>query len=184
MNIFATVGLRVWDVENISTHGGSLRVFISHENNSRPQTDSVRLTLAKEDAFGLFNLKTYEGFQNKVKKIADDLIIFLNQMKREGKKVVAYGAAAKGNTLLNYANVNCDLIEYACDLAASKQEKFMPGSHLKIMKPEYMLENMPDCVLILPWNISDEIIGQFVGPAFNALKFVRAVPKLEYLCKK
>jgi hypothetical protein len=105
-------------------------------------------------------------------------------MKREEKKVVAYGAAAKGNTLLNYANINSDLIEYVCDLAPSKQGKYMPGSHLKIVKPEYMLENMPDCILILPWNIANEIIDQFVGPDLSALQFVRAVPKLEYLCKK
>lgn len=158
--IFETCGLRVYDVEELPTHGGSLRVFGCHAGDARGIASRVKILLDSEAEFGLQNAEIYAGFQAVANKVKDDLLEFLINEKRKGKKVAGYGAAAKGNTLLNYAGVKPDLLPFICDAAPSKQGKFMPGSHIPILAPDALTENKPDTVLILPWNISKEIASQ------------------------
>ena len=175
--IFSKHGLRIYDVEQLTTHGGSLRVFGCHEESKHLQTASVDRVLQEEMEAGLTNIFTYSQFQSRANKVKNDILDFLIQQKREGKKVAAYGAAAKGNTLLNYAGVKPDLLPYVCDAAAAKQNKYMPGSHIPILHPDELEKSKPDFVLILPWNISGEIKSLLSFRLPNC-KFVTAVPKL------
>ena len=177
--IFKTAGLRVWDVEELPTHGGSLRINGCHVEDGRPDRPAVGALLAEEARRDLQALTTYHGFQAKVDRIKDDFLIFLLEKKRAGKKVAAYGAAAKGNTLLNYAGVKPDLIPFVCDAATAKQGKFMPGSHIPIQPPKMLTEQHPDYLLILPWNIASEVKQINSQLAELGTKFVTAVPKLE-----
>jgi hypothetical protein len=177
--IFAAAGLRVWNVEELPTHGGSLRVYGCHEDDPRSTQAAVTSVLQAEAQHGLQDLDTYLKFQPRADKIKDDLLSFLIEQKRLGKKVAAYGAAAKGNTLLNYAGVKQDLIEFVCDAAQAKQGKFMPGSHIPILHPSEMLSRAFDYVLILPWNIADEVIKQNDHLIKVGKKFVTAVPTLK-----
>lgn len=179
--IFAAAGLRVWNVEELSTHGGSLRVFGCHADDARKTQQSVKALLQKESDYGLMRLETYLGFQIRANKIKDDLIAFLIEQKRSGKKVAGYGAAAKGNTLLNYAGVKPDLLPFVCDAAESKQGKFMPGSHIPILPSDRIRQTMPDVVLILPWNIVPEIQTQFSPLRDRGVRFVTAVPEIKIL---
>ena len=176
--IFQSVGLRVFDVEKIVTHGGSVRVYGCHSEDIRPNCDAVALIIKEEHSFGLKNLSTYCNFQSQANTVKNDLLRFLLQAQFEGKKVCAYGAAAKGNTLLNYAGVKPDLIKFVCDAAESKQDKFMPGSHIPIVAPTLLKEFKPDYVVILPWNIASEVINanSFIRDWQGA--FVTAVPTL------
>jgi SAM-dependent methyltransferase len=176
--IFAAVGLRVIDVEELSTHGGSLRVYGAHANDPRPASRAVAATLADEVRYGLETPETYRELQRKADRIKDDLLSFLIETKRAGKSVAAYGAAAKGNTLLNYAGVRPDLLPFVCDAAEAKQGRFMPGSHIPILAPEALLEHRPDYLLILPWNIAAEVRNQNASLAAQGTKFVTAVPEL------
>jgi hypothetical protein len=176
--IFAEAGLRVWNVEELPTHGGSLRVYGCHQDDPRSTLAAVSSVLQAEIQNGLQDLNTYLKFQPRADKIKDDLLSFLIEQKRQGKKVAAYGAAAKGNTLLNYAGVRPDLVEFVCDAAQAKQGKFMPGSHIPILDPSEMLNRTFDCVLILPWNIADEVINQNDQLIKLGKKFVTAVPQL------
>lgn len=177
--IFAAAGLRVWNVEELPTHGGSLRVYGCHQDDPRSTQSEVSGVLQAEAQHGLQDLNTYLKFQPRADKIKDDLLSFLIEQKRLGKKVVAYGAAAKGNTLLNYAGVKPDLVEFVCDVALAKQGKFMPGSHIPILHPTEMLNRTFDCVLVLPWNIADEVINQNESLIKLGKKFVTAVPQLK-----
>jgi len=177
--IFAKAGLRVWKVEELPTHGGSLRVFGCHETDSRSTEDSVVAVLLEEQKRGLQQLDTYLSFQPKADKVKNDLLAFLLEQKRNGKKVAAYGAAAKGNTLLNYAGVKPDLLSFVCDAASAKQNKYMPGSHIPILSPTAIAEEKPDFVVILPWNIADEVMRQNEFVRQWGGKFVTSVPVLE-----
>lgn len=177
--IFAAAGLRVWDVDELPTHGGSLRVYGCLAHSKRAVSDGVTEMLALERAYGLERLATFKAFQVRADKVKDDLLTFLTEQKRAGKRVAAYGAAAKGNTLLNYAGVRPDLLPYVCDAAAAKQGKYLPGSHLPILSPEAMQKDPPDWVLILPWNIADEVMQQLAGLAAKGVKFVTVVPELK-----
>ncbi|RLA50191.1 MAG: SAM-dependent methyltransferase [Gammaproteobacteria bacterium] len=177
--IFRKAGLRVWNVEELSTHGGSLRVFGGHIEETRQVLPAVNAMLAEEAKQGLQTLVVYQQFQAKADRIKDDLLTFLIEQKRTGKTVAAYGAAAKGNTLLNYAGVKPDLLPFVCDAAASKQGKFMPGSHIPILAPAVLLEQRPDYLLILPWNIAAEVKQQNARLAELGTKFVTVVPQLE-----
>jgi len=177
-HIFEQAGLRVFDVEELSTHGGSLRVFGCHQNDPRATRESVNSMLAEETSRGLQVLATYQAFQSKADQVKDELLIFLLTQKREGKSVMAYGAAAKGNTLLNYAGVKPDLLPMVCDAAPAKQGKFMPGSHIPIFSPAELEHQCPDFLLILPWNIADEVKQQNAALALLGTKFVTAVPEL------
>ena len=126
-------------------------------------------------------MRTYQDLQTRADKIKDDLVTFLIEQKNKGKKVVAYGAAAKGNTLLNYAGITTDLLPFIFDLAKAKQGCFMPGSHIPILSPKYLVETKPDYVLILPWNIAAEVRKQNTMLEKNGIQFMTAVPKLEIL---
>ena len=175
-SIFEAAGLRIWDVEELPTHGGSLRVFGCHSSASIATTDRVAAMLQREEQFGLTTLATYLAFQERADRVKDDFLTFLIEQKRAGRKVAAYGAAAKGNTLLNYGGVRPDLLPYVCDAAASKQGKFMPGSHIPIYAPQALWESRPDYVVILPWNIAAEVRTQLGELVEDGVILVTAVP--------
>ena len=175
-SIFEAAGLRIWDVEELPTHGGSLRVFGCHSSASIATTDRVAAMLQREEQFGLTTLATYLAFQERADRVKDDFLTFLIEQKRAGRKVAAYGAAAKGNTLLNYGGVRPDLLPYVCDAAASKQGKFMPGSHIPIYAPQALWESRPDYVVILPWNIAPEVRTQLGELVDDGVLLVTAVP--------
>ncbi len=179
--IFASAGLRVCDVEVLSTHGGSLRVFGCHANDARPDGESVQRILAAEAAAGLQNLDVFESFQRRADTLKDRLVAFLIEQKLAGRKIAAYGAAAKGNTLLNYAGIKPDLLPYVCDAAPSKQGKYMPGSHIPILAPSAIREKRPDYVIILPWNISKEIAQEHAYIKQWGGCFVVANPEIRIL---
>jgi len=179
--IFQAAGLRVRHVEQLPTHGGSLRIFGCHADDVRATTPAVTALLAEEAERGLQSLETYKSFQLRANQVKDDLLAFLIEQKRAGKTVAAYGAAAKGNTLLNYAGVRPDLLTFVCDAAAAKQGKFMPGSHIPILPPSAMGHEKPDFVLILPWNIAAEVRQQNSFISEWGGQFVVAVPRLEVL---
>ncbi len=177
--IFASAGLRIRDVEELPTHGGSLRVYGCHVDDARPDSPNVTRVLAAEAAAGLQDLGVFTAFQQRADALKDRLVAFLVEQKRAGRRVAAYGAAAKGNTLLNYGGVKPDLLSYVCDAAPSKQGKHLPGSHIPIHSPGKLLEDRPDLVLILPWNIADEVIRQNERVREWGGQFVTAVPELE-----
>ncbi|MDH4120886.1 MAG: class I SAM-dependent methyltransferase [Deltaproteobacteria bacterium] len=177
--IFQSQGLRIWDVEEITTHGGSLRVYGCHKDSSRKESPAVKAVLSKEETKGLRSLAVYQGFQAKADRVKNDLVAFLIEQKRLGKTVGAYGAAAKGNTLLNYGGVKPDLLPFVCDAAPSKQGKFLPGSHVPILPPQALAERKPDLVLVLPWNIIDEVESQLAFIREWGGTFVTAVPALK-----
>ena len=176
--IFKAAGLRVWDVDQLPTHGGSLRIYGCHTEDTRDTNENVIALLAEEAQCGLKTLETYQKFQVRADKVKNDLLTFLIEQKTAGKKVAAYGAAAKGNTLLNYAGVKPDLLPFVCDAAAAKQGKYMPGSHIPILPPSALAKSTPDYLLILPWNIAPEVKQQNAALAVQAVKFVTAVPEL------
>ncbi len=177
--IFDAAGLRIWDVEELPTHGGSLRVYGCHAEAGRATTDAVQRLLAEESLRGLQDLTVYQAFQACADKVKDDLNLFLIEQKRLGKSVAAYGAAAKGNTLLNYAGVKPDLLPYVCDAAPSKQGKFLPGNHIPVLPPAQLRELRPDIILILPWNITDEVLAQLADVRQWGAKFAVAIPALK-----
>jgi len=177
-HIFKAAHLRIWDVDQLPTHGGSLRIYGCHELDERETTPAVQKILAEESQIGLQNLATYKGFQARADRVKDDLLSFLIEQKRLGKKVGAYGAAAKGNTLLNYAGIKPDLLPFVCDAAIAKQGKYMPGSHIPILEPQVLSENKLDYVLILPWNIAAEVKQQNAQLETQGTKFVTAVPQI------
>ena len=176
--IFKKAGLRVFDVDELATHGGSLRIYGCHMEDERENNFNVEAVLSAERDAGLHNLITYINFQPKAEKVKNDLLLFLLEQKIKGKKVLAYGAAAKGNTLLNYAGVQSDLLEFVCDAAPSKQEKYLPGSHIPIVDPSCLQGLAVDYVMILPWNLADEISHQLDYLREKGAKFVSAVPEL------
>lgn len=177
--IFKAAGLRIWDVEELSTHGGSLRIYGCHSEDTRQISPTVNAMLAEEELRGLQTSATYQHFQVKADRIKNDLLAFLIEQKRAGKTVAAYGAAAKGNTLLNYAGVKPDLLPFVCDAAPAKQGKFMPGSHIPILAPAALIDHRPDYLVILPWNIAAEVKQQNAHLAELGTAFVIAVPQLE-----
>jgi len=178
--IFAEHGLVLFDVEELSTHGGSLRIYARHdEDDSKPVTSNVTALLEKEASKGMLQLDYYLGFQQKADKVKYALVTFLLEQKEQGKKVVAYGAAAKGNTLLNYCGVKKDLIEFVVDASPHKQGKFLPGSHIPVVAEEMIKLNKPDYILILPWNLKDEIINQLNYANGWGAKFAIPIPLLE-----
>lgn len=173
--IFAAHGLTLFDVQELPTHGGSLRIFARHaEDASKPVGPRVTELRAREQAAGFDQLETYSRFAEQVKETKRKLLEFLIYAKQSGKKIAAYGAAAKGNTLLNYCAIRTDFVDYVVDRSPYKQGKFLPGVRIPIYPPEHIRETRPDYLLILPWNLRDEVIktnayirewgGQFVVP--------------------
>jgi SAM-dependent methyltransferase len=179
--IFAQAGLRVFDVEEWPTHGGSLRVYGCRCEDLRPEAETVARILAEEERQGLRRPDTYQNFQQRVDQIKNGFLTFLIEQKHAGQKVAAYGAAAKGNTLLNYAGVKPDLLPFVCDAAPSKQGKFLPGSHIPILSPDALRRYKPEMILILPWNIANEVIQQHGYVQEWGGKFVVAVPETRIL---
>lgn len=180
VRIFAQAGLRVFDLEELPTHGGSLRIYGCHDDDPRTTARVVPEMLECERSFGLQDFQVYQDFQRRADRLKDDFLFFLLEQKRAGKSVVAYGAAAKGNTLMNYSGVKRDLIEFVCDAAPAKQGKFMPGSHIPIVNPAELAKRKPDWVIILPWNLAGEVVQQQVLSWGG--RFVVAVPELRVLC--
>ncbi|OSQ40475.1 class I SAM-dependent methyltransferase [Thalassospira mesophila] len=178
--IFKAAGLRVADVEELSTHGGSLRVYGCHVDDPRPASNAVTDILNEEEKRGLQDIAIYRDFQDRADTVKNDLLAFLLQAKNDGKTVAAYGAAAKGNTLLNYAGVKPDLIPFVCDAAPAKQGKYMPGSHIPIHAPSMLSENRPDYLLILPWNIASEIEHNNMFLAEQGTSFFTAIPEIKF----
>ena len=176
--IFVAAGLRIWDVEELPTHGGSLRVYGCHAADKRIATLAVTAMLEREESRGLCRLEGYKGFQARADKLKNEMLVFLVEQQRIGKHVAGYGAAAKGNTLLNYAGVKQDLLAYVCDAAPSKQGLFLPGSHIPILPPRALRERRPDIVLILPWNIAGEVVEQHRYVCEWGGRFAVAVPEL------
>lgn len=177
--IFKSADLRIFNVEELPTHGGSLRIYGCHNKDNRSTLPAVSAMLQQELQAGLQLLGTYQNFQDKANKVKNELLLFLIEQKRSGKSVAAYGAAAKGNTLLNYAGVKPDLLPFVCDAAAAKQGKFLPGSHIPVVAPEVLGKYRPDYVLILPWNISHEVMTQLACVREWGGLFVTAVPTIE-----
>jgi SAM-dependent methyltransferase len=180
-HIFESVGLRIWHVEELPTHGGSLRIYGCHSEDDRAETAEVSRVLTEEYSHGLMTRAPYREFQRHTEVIKNDLLTFLIDQKRAGKLVAAYGAAAKGNTLLNYAGVKPDLLPFVCDAGPAKQGKYLPGSRIPIVHPNVLTERRPDFILILPWNIADEITTLHGYAREWGAKFVVAVPELHVL---
>jgi len=170
--IFEAHGLRLFDVEEISTHGGSLRIYACHSDDPRPEVERVRDLLAREQGFGLHDPRCYDDFGEQVRETKRKLLEFLIEAKRKGAQIVGYGAPGKGNTLLNYCGVRSDFLDYTVDRNPYKQGRFLPGTHIPIYAPERIFETRPDYVLILPWNFKDEILSQMAGIRAWGGKFV------------
>jgi len=178
--IFARYGLQVFDVDELATHGGSLRIYVRLAGNESVSDNIIGLRKSEADA-GLSNLDTYAAFGEQAQEIKSSLLEFLNTAKRDGKRVAAYGAPAKGNTLLNYCGVRQDLIDFTVDRNPAKQGRFLPGTHLPVYAPEKLSEAKPDYVLILPWNIKDEIMDKMRHIRDWGGRFVVPIPKVEVL---
>ncbi len=178
--IFESQGLKMFDVEEIATHGGSLRLYATHKENDQQEiSGNVNMLLQKEYSKGINEPEYYKNFQQRAFKVKLDLTDFLIKQKRENKKVTAYGAAAKGNTLLNYCGIKSDLIEFVVDANPHKQNKFLPASHIPVMNEDELKRSQPDYVIILPWNLQAEITAQINYIKDWGGKFVVAIPELE-----
>lgn len=180
--IFEAAKLRIFDVEELPTHGGSLRVYGCHGDDPRTSTELVQKLIDDESKNRLQSVGIFSEFQRSAERIKDDLLAFLIEQKRAEKNVIAYGAAAKGNTLLNFAGIRADLLPVVFDAAPSKQGKFLPGSHLPIRSPDKISNENADVILILPWNIAREVSKQlFASMVKNEAKLVVAVPELSVI---
>jgi len=159
--VFEAHGLRLYDVEELPTHGGSLRIYGCHEDDtSREQTNRARELLEQERLAGLTDMSTYMRYGSRVAEDKRQILAVLIGLKRDGKRIVGYGAPAKGNTLLNYCGISTDFIDYTCDLNPHKQGHLLPGSHIPIRAPDAIRDDRPDVVLILPWNLTEEVTQQ------------------------
>ena len=180
--IFNEHKLQIYDVEELATHGGSLRIYIKHSNDtSKKLSTNVVDLLNKEEKLGILNLDYYLDFQQKADSIKYNLLNFLISQKENGKKIVAYGAAAKGNTLLNYCGIKKDLLAFVVDASPYKQGKFLPGSHIPVVNQSELSIYKPDYILILPWNIKDEIKSELEYVKNWGCEFVIAIPELKIL---
>jgi SAM-dependent methyltransferase len=179
--IFSKHGLTLFDVEELPTHGGSLRIYGRHqEDNARAISSNVKSLQERELAAGMDDLSYYRGFQSKADSVKYSLLSFLQEQKQKsGAKVVGYGAAAKGNTLLNYCGIRKDLLRFVVDVSPHKQGKFLPGSHIPVVKEDEITRLKPDYVLILPWNIQDEIMNQLSYIRKWRGKFVVPIPEIK-----
>jgi 2-polyprenyl-3-methyl-5-hydroxy-6-metoxy-1,4-benzoquinol methylase len=180
--IFAAHGLTLFDVEELPTHGGSLRIYARHqEDSTRPVSARVAELLNREETAGFSQLEYYLSFGEKVKETKRKLLEFLINVKREGKSISGYGAPGKGNTLLNYCGIRTDFIDYTVDRSPHKQDNFLPGTHIPIYHPDKIMETRPDYVLILPWNLKDEIMKQISYIRDWGGQFVVPIPEVRVL---
>ena len=181
-NILKKHGLRVFDVEELPTHGGSLRIFVTHASATSVEVSKNLESIKNlERRKGLGNLQVYKNFSQKIREKKMDILDALIKLKRSGSSLVAYGAAAKGNTLLNYCGIGKDFIDYVVDRNPGKQGCFLPGTHIPVFHPDKITETRPDYLLILPWNIKDEIMDQMSFIQKWGGRFVVPIPKLEIL---
>lgn len=178
-SVFAAHGLRIWDVEALSTHGGSLRIWASHADSRHQDIATVATLLADEAAAGMHAMEYYRGFQTQADAVKNDLLDFLLQQHRAGRTVAGYGAAAKGNTLLNYAGVRPDLLPYVVDASPHKQGRYLPGSHIPVVAEDYLRAQRPDIVLVLPWNLRAEITRQLDYIRAWGGRVATAIPTME-----
>lgn len=176
--IFEANGLQVFDVEEWPTHGGSLRVFAQRAGGPHDVSASVTAMLARETQAGLTQRDTYHSFQARAEAIKNAFVGFLLECKARGERVAAYGAAAKGNTLINFAGIRADLLAYVVDRNPAKQGKFLPGSRIPIVSPEHLIADQPAWIVILPWNLREEVIGQMAEARQWGARFVTAIPDL------
>jgi hypothetical protein len=175
--VFAHHGLTIFDVEELSTHGGSLRIYARHERDrTKPVTAAVAALADRERAFGLTEISTYTAFRHRVERTKRNLLTFLIDAKNAGQSVVGYGAPGKGNTLLNFCGIRTDFLDYTVDLSPHKQGRFLPGSRIPIMHPEQINLTKPDYVLILPWNLKEEIMTQMQHVRTWGARFVVPIP--------
>ncbi len=180
--VFDAHGLRLFDVEELPTHGGSLRIYACHaEDPAKPETEAARGLRERELAAGLEDIDTYLGYGRRVEADKRQILAFLIGLKQQGKRIVGYGAPAKGNTLLNYCGVRRDFIDYTCDLNPHKQGHFLPGSHIPIRSPDAIREDRPDVILILPWNLTEEIVQQLDFVREWGGRFAARTPELSLL---
>jgi cyclopropane fatty-acyl-phospholipid synthase-like methyltransferase len=184
--VFDKNGLKIYDVEELSTHGGSLRIYACHnENKSYSINENVERIKNREQEFGLLNLGVYQSFQKNIDRVKQEFLSYLFEQKRMGKKIVAYGAAAKGNTFLNYCGIKgTNLIDFVVDVSPHKQGKYLPGSHIPIVSEQEICEEKPDIIVVLPWNIADEISEQLSYVKKWSCKFVLAIPELKIYAPK
>lgn len=178
--VFTAHGLKLFDVEELPTHGGSLRIYACHpESTSTPLTQRVADLRRREEAFGLTCLETYSSFSDRVEAAKRGLLEFLISVKARGKSIVGYGAPAKGNTLLNYCGVRTDFIDYTVDRSPHKQGLFLPGTRIPIYSPERIRQTKPDYLLILPWNLKDEIMQEMSDIHRWGGKFIVPIPEVK-----
>lgn len=176
--VLAAHGLRMWDVETLPTHGGSLRVWAAHAGSGHHETGNVAAVLAGEATAGMLDLDYYRGFQAQADAVKNGLLGFLLALRNDGLKVCGYGAAAKGNTLLNYAGVRPDLLPYVVDASPHKQGRYLPGSRIPVVAEQRLRDEQPDVVLILPWNLREEITAQLAYVREWGGRFATAVPDM------
>ncbi len=179
--IFSEHGLKVFDVEELNTHGGSLRIHACHEENSISIENSIDRVKTSEKNFGLSEIGGYKSFALKVNETKRKLLDMLIQAKDEGKRIIGYGAPAKGNTLLNYCGIRTDFIDYTVDTNPYKQNKYLPGTHIPVLHPDEIRKTTPDYILILPWNIKDEIISQLQYVKDWNGKFIIPIPEVNVI---
>jgi len=180
--VFEAHGLRLYDVEELPTHGGSLRIYGCHEEDAgKVESDAARELAARERAAGFEQLETYLGYGRRVEADKRQILSFLIDLRQQGLRIVGYGAPAKGNTMLNYCGVGPDFIDYTCDLNPHKQGHLLPGSHIPIRSPDEIRSDRPDVVLILPWNLKDEIVEQLAFIKEWGGRFAARTPELTLL---
>lgn len=177
--IFAAHGLVIFDVEELSTHGGSIRIYAAHrEDPTKQVSDQLVALRSREGEAGVATLAYYRDFESRVRETKRKLLEFLIEAKRAGKRIVGYGAPGKGNTLLNYCGIRTDFVDFTVDRSPHKHGKFLPGTHIPIFAPERLWEARPDYVLILPWNLKTEIMGQLAGISEWGGRFVVPIPEV------
>jgi len=176
--VFAAHGLRLFDVQELPTHGGSLRIFACHDDTPFEQTDAARELHEREDAAGLNDVQTYRDYGARVVADKRQILRFLIELKEAGNSIAGYGAPAKGNTLLNYCGVGREFVDFTCDANPHKQRHVLPGTHIPVLAPEAIRERRPDVVLILPWNIKDEIMDQLSDIREWGGRFAARAPEL------
>ncbi len=179
--VFEAHGLRLFDVEEVPTHGGSLRIFGCHADDAREQTAAAREMLAREQAAGLAEIKTYLDYGSRVIEDKYQIVSFLIELKRAGTSIAGYGAPAKGNTLLNYCGVGRDVLDFTCDANPHKQGDYLPGTRIPVLAPDAIRAARPDVVLILPWNLSDEIMRELSFIREWGGRFAARAPELRML---
>jgi len=179
--VFQRAGLRVFDVEELPTHGGSLRLHVCHGGASRPEAPAVGQCLALERKAGLADAAVYRSFSERVRATKRALLAYLIEAKNSGKRIVGYGAAAKGNTLLNYCGIGTDFLDYVVDRNPTKQNRLLPGTRIPVAAPERIFETKPDEILILPWNLAEEVVEQMAAVREWGGRFIVPIPSVRIL---